>query len=154
MKAGLALLISLMAAHPLTSLGSGPCDPPPFDPLVEVASADEALAMDRWARKALRRDLKGKTCSEVQEVVDILVIRWLQAHPEIHVDLNGTETQWLMQNEGAFLLRIKAEAWAACIERRRFFRPKWARKSDSHGSALQRRNFVESTGSKWGGGKK
>ena len=82
--------------------GTGPCDAPPYDPLVEVASADMALSMDRWALRALRRDLRGRTCEDVQEVVDILIVRWLQAHPEIHIELNGTETEWLMRHRRGF----------------------------------------------------
>ena len=53
--------------------------------------------------------------------MDVLLVRWLQAHPDIRVAFNGTETEWMLRTEGAFLLRIKAEAWAAHVGARRGF---------------------------------
>lgn len=130
--------------------GTGPCDAPPYDPLVEVASSDMALSMDRWALKALRRDYRGRTCEDVQEVVDILIVRWLQAHPDIHIELNGTETEWLMRNEGAFLLRVKAEAWAEIKGRRSWFPRSWGRQLDNRAAQLRRKAFVQRAGERWG----
>jgi len=132
--------------------GTGPCDAPPYDPLVEVASPDMALSMDRWALRALRRDFRGRTCEDVQEVVDILIVRWLQAHPHIHIELNGTETEWLMRTEGAFLLRVKAEAWAEIKGRRSVFPRSW-RRPDNRAAQMRREAFVQRAGERWGGKK-
>ena len=130
--------------------GTGPCDAPPYDPLIEVASSDMALSMDRWARNALRRDFRGRTCEDVQEVVDILIVRWLQAHPDIHIDFNGTETEWLMRTEGAFLLRVKAEAWAEIKGRRSWFPRSWGRQRDNRAAQMRRKAFVQRAGERWG----
>lgn len=145
-----AAFLALVAFKCEGMRASGPCDAPPFDPMAEVASSDEALLMDQWAKRALRRDKKGRTCADIQEVVDILIVRWLQAHPEIHVALNGTETAWLTGKEGAFLLRIKSEAWAAFKARRRLFRPCWGRDPESDRSQAKQRDFVSKTGLNWG----
>lgn len=133
--------------------GTGPCDAPPFDPLVEVASPEIAVSMDRWALRALRRDFRGRTCRDVQEVVDILIVRWLQAHPDIHIELNGTETEWLMRTEGAFLLRLKAEAWAECKGRRNWFPRSWGGEADNREANMRRKAFVQRAGERWGGKK-
>ena len=133
--------------------GTGPCDAPPYDPLVEVASPDMALSMDRWALKALRRDYRGRTCEDVQEVVDILIVRWLQAHPDIHIELNGTETEWLMRTEGAFLLRVKAEAWAEIKGLRSWLPRSWGRQLDNRAAQKRRKAFVQRAGERWGGKK-
>jgi hypothetical protein len=132
----------------------GPCDAPPYDPLEEVTSAEAAMQMDHWAMRALRRDYRGRTCDEVQEVVDILIVRWLQAHPEIQIDLNGTEADWLMRTEGALLLRIKAEALAECKGRRRWFPRSWGGHPDDRSSQVRREDFVRRAGEGWGGRKK
>ena len=61
--------IMLGAAWVLFAAGlraGGPCDPPPFDPLSPVATAEAAVEMDSWAIRALRRDVRGRTCTEVQ----------------------------------------------------------------------------------------
>ena len=147
----LGLILTLVSAvHGPVVLASGPCKSPPFDPMMEVATAEMALSMDAWGKKALRRDKRGKTCADIQEVVDILLVRWLQAHPEIHVKLNGTETEWLLSKDGAFLLRIKSEAWAACRARRRWFRPSWGRRPSCSRAEAKRRDFVRDTGGCWG----
>ena len=132
------------------AFAKGPCDPPPFDPMVSVATAQEALAMDRWAIRTLRRDRRGRTCPSQQEAVDVLLVRWLQAHPDIKVAFNGTETEWMLRTEGAFLLRIKAEAWAAHVGRRTWFRRSWGRRPSDAKSASRRRDFVRATGESWG----
>ena len=148
----LLLLVAFLSADGVKA--GGPCDTPPYDPLVVVTSAEAAMEMDRWALRALRRDHRGRTCDEVQEVVDILLVRWLQAHPEIHIDLNGTETEWLMRTEGAFLLRIKAEALAECKGRRRWFPRSWGRHPEDGPSQAKREDFVRRAGERWGGRKK
>ena len=56
-----------------------------------------------------------------QEVVDVLLVRWLQAHPDIRW-LSMAETEWMLRTDGAFYLRIKAEAGRPMLE-------------DEHGSA-------------------
>ena len=143
---------SIWAASPIRHW---PCDEPPYDPMVAVASPEAALGMDRWAVRALRRDLRGRTCGAQQEVVDILLVRWLQAHPEIHVELNAVETGWLMNTDGAFLLRLKAEAWAECKGRRAWFPRSWGRHpQDREKGGGKRDAFVRRVGEKWGGGKK
>ena len=119
--------------------------------MVAVASAADALAMDRWAIRALRRDRRGRTCPSRQEAVDVLLVRWLQAHPDIQVAFNGTETEWMLRTEGAFLLRIKAEAWAAHVGRRSWFRRSWGRRPTDAKAASRRRDFVRDTGESWGG---
>lgn len=152
----LSVLLALGLAGEVGAIlpqGTGPCDAPPYDPLVEVASPDMALSMDRWALQALRRDLRGRTCEDVQEVVDILIVRWLQAHPEIHIELNGTETEWLMRTEGAFLLRVKAEAWAEIKGRRSWFPRSWGRQPDNRAAQMRRKAFVQRAGERWGGKK-
>ncbi len=149
---GLLILVGFLFADGVSA--GGPCDAPPYDPLVEVTSAEAAMQMDRWAIRTLRRDYRGQTCDEVQEVVDILLVRWLQAHPEIYIDLNGTETEWLMRTEGAFLLRIKAEALAECKGRRRWFPRSWGRHQDDPSSQAKREDFVRRAGERWGGRKK
>ena len=151
-RLGLLLWVAFLSVD--GARAGGPCDAPPYDPLVEVTSAEAAMQMDRWAILALRRDYRGRTCDEVQEVVDILLVRWLQAHPEIHIDLNGTETEWLMRTEGVFLLRIKAEALAECKGRRRWFPRSWGRHPDDRTSQAKREDFVRRTGERWGGLKK
>ncbi len=132
------------------SIRHWPCDEPPYDPLVIVASPEAALEMDRWAIRALRRDFHGRTCPDQQEVVDVLLVRWLQAHPEIHIELNGTETGWLMSMEGAFLLRLKAEAWAECKGRRRLFPRSWGRHPEDRSKGNKRDDFVSRVGDRWG----
>ena len=131
-----------------------PCDDPPYDPMVEVSSPEAALAMDSWAVRALRRDFHGRTCKEQQEVIDILIVRWLQAHPEIHVEFNGFEADWLMSREGAFLLRIKAEALAECKGRRVLFPRSWGRHPENQSNGLKRDAFIRRVGERWGGRKK
>ncbi len=150
------VLLRVVVWSPLVAgaMGPWPCDAPPYDPMVEVASPEAALEMDRWAVRALRRDLHGRTCADQQEVVDILLVRWLQAHPEIHIELNGAETGWLMNTEGAFLLRLKAEAWAECKGRRAWFPRSWGRLSEDRQRRNKRDAFVRRAGEKWGGRKK
>lgn len=131
--------------------GGGPCDAPPYDPLVPVETQDDARAMDRWVRRALRRDFKGRTCPAVQEAVDVLLVRWLQAHPDIHVEFNGTEADFLLGEGDAFLRRLKAEAWAACKGRRGWFPKRWGRKPDEARSTLERKAFVQEAMDHWGG---
>lgn len=152
----LIVLLCIGAWSPLSSgsMGPWPCDQPPYDPMVVVASPEAALAMDRWAVRALRRDLRGRTCVDQQEVVDILLVRWLQAHPEIQIELNGTETESLMNIEGAFLLRLKAEAWAECKGRRALFPRSWGSRSEDRQQGSKRDAFVRRVGEKWGGRKK
>lgn len=149
----LSVLLALglaVEAEAILPQGTGPCDAPPYDPLLELASPDMALSMDRWALKALRRDFRGRTCEDVQEVVDILIVRWLQAHPDIHIELNGTETEWLMRTEGAFLLRVKAEAWAEIKGRRNWFPRSWGCQPDNRASQMRRKAFVQRAGERWG----
>jgi len=158
MGKGFLLLAVLWLVVPCSIRGArpipvGPCDAPPYDPLVEVGSPEAALEMDRWAVRALRRDFRGRTCADVQEAVDILIVRWLQAHPEIHIELNGTETEWLMRTEGAFLLRIKAEAWTECKGRRTWFPRSWGRHPEDRGSRARREAFLRRAGERWGGSK-
>ena len=155
----LPLLLVLCCVGPGSPLVAGamgpwPCEEPPYDPMVVVASPEAALEMDRWAVRALRRDLHGRTCADQQEVVDILLVRWLQAHPEIHIELNGVETGWLMDTDGAFLLRLKAEAWAECKGRRAWFPRAWGRHPEDRQKGSKRDAFVRRAGEKWGGGKK
>lgn len=152
----LIVLFFLGAWLPLAADSKGPwtCDQPPYDPMVVVASPEAALGMDRWATRALRRDFHGRTCADHQEVVDILLVRWLQAHPEIHVELNGTETERLMNTEGAFLLRVKAEAWAECKGRRALFPRSWGRHPKARQQRSKRDAFVRRASEKWGGRKK
>ena len=147
---GWMLLLCLFGGVQASALAHGPCDAPPFDPLVVVASAEDALAMDRWAIRALRRDRKGKTCAAQQEAVDVLLVRWLQAHPDIRVSFNGTEVEWLLKTDGAFLQRIKAEAWAAHVGRRAWFPRSWGRHPDCAKSERRRRAFVADVGTHWG----
>ena len=93
----LALGLLFIGCGATWSMAGGPCDPPPFDPLVPVSSVEQVRKMDRWAVKALRRDVRGRTCPGVREVVDILLVRWLQAHPDIHIAFDGAEAQDLLQ---------------------------------------------------------
>ena len=144
------VVFCVAAAVSLNARAQGRCDPPPYDPLVAVSTAEAALSMDDWAIRALRRDRKGKTCPEQQEVVDVLLVRWLQAHPDIRVAFNGTETDWMLRTEGAFLLRIKAEAWAAHVGRRPWFPRSWGRHPEDAALDRRRRQFVAETGERWG----
>ena len=91
---------------------------PPFDPLQPVATVEAAFEMDSWARKALRRDVKGKTCQEVQEAVDVLLVRWLQAHPDIVIAFEGREAQGWLQNPEEFMEHVKAAHQPKAAERR------------------------------------
>lgn len=146
---GLGVLCVCVALSPSARAQRG-CAPPPYDPLVAVATPEAALSMDGWAIRALRRDRKGKTCPAQQEVVDVLLVRWLQAHPDIRVAFNGTETDWMLRTEGAFLLRIKAEAWAAHVGRRAWFPRSWGRHPEDAALDRRRRQFVAETGERWG----
>lgn len=123
----------------------GPCDPPPYSPLEPVATAQAALDMDRWAVKALRRDIKGRTCADVQELVDILLVRWLQAHPEITIALEGKKANALLQRPDQFLQRLKAEAWVASKGRRKWFPRRWGRKPHDPAAAARRLDLLEET---------
>ena len=123
MQLGLAIFQCLTFCVQLQA--SGPCDPPPYDPLVPLRTAEEALEMNHWARKALRRDVKGKTCTEQQETVDVLLVRWLQAHPDIHIAFQGVEAARWLERPDEFLLRLKAKAWTEIQGRRRWFPRSW-----------------------------
>jgi hypothetical protein len=133
----------LGAVLSLISMGavqaSGPCDMPPYDPLQPVATADAALEMDQWARKALRRDAKGKTCAAVQEVVDVLLVRWLQAHPDIVIAFEGHDAENWLQNPAEFMVHVKAEAWVETKGHRALFPRRWGKKP-SDPKVLERRN--------------
>ena len=65
-RLGLLVLLGFLFVNGASA--GGPCDAPPYDPLVEVTSAEAAMQMDRWAMWALRRDYRGQTCDEVQEL--------------------------------------------------------------------------------------
>lgn len=123
----------------------GPCDPPPYSPLEPVASGQAALDMDRWAVKTLRRDIKGRTCADVQELVDILLVRWLQAHPEITIALEGKKANALLQRPDQFLHRLKAEAWVASKGRRNWFPRRWGRKPHDPVAEVRRLALLEET---------
>lgn len=123
----------------------GPCTPPPYDPLVEVSSALQARSMDGWARKALRRDVRGRTCEEVREVVDILIIRWLQAHPDIVVAFDTDQQADLLADSRAFLARIKAEAWVHSKGARGLLPRCWGRDGCSERCTARRQSKVERT---------
>lgn len=124
---------------------SGPCDFPPFDPLTPIASAVEARAMDGWAIKALRRDMRGKTCGDIQEVVDVLLVRWLQAHPDIAVAFEGEQASRLLSDPGAFMVTLKAEAWTEIKGRRKWCPRSWGPGgTDANPRAMERRTrFLE-----------
>jgi len=143
----LATACMFLFFQPLSACISGPCDPPPYDPLVPVESGEAALAMDAWARKALRRDLRGGTCPEQQEVVDILLVRWLQAHPEIIIAFEQEESADLLAVPSDFLNRLKAEAWAALKGRRGLFPRAWGRPQNGAGSKviIRKEGFVART---------
>ena len=134
----------LMAAS--LSSASGPCDPPPYDPLVPVSTAEAAVSMDAWASKALRRDVRGRTCEAQREVVNILLVRWLQAHPEIVISFEGEEAaEWLSESD-EFLIRVKAEAWAELKALRRWFPRAWRGDSAKASKVWARRvAFVQRT---------
>ena len=130
----------LMAAF--LSLASGPCDPPPYDPLVPVSTAEAAVSMDAWASKALRKDVRGRTCEAQREVVNILLVRWLQAHPEIVISFEGEEAaEWLSESD-EFLIRVKAEAWAELKALRRWFPRAWRKDSAEASQAWTRREAM------------
>lgn len=124
---------------------SGPCDMPPYDPLQPVATAEAALEMDHWARKALRRDVKGKTCQGVQEVVDVLLIRWLQAHPDIVIDFEGRDAEAWLQNPVEFMHQVKAEAWVEVKGRRRMFPRRWGNAPVDPRAAERRKRLLDRT---------
>ena len=147
----LALTTGVGLTLAFSAQGGGPCDAPPYDPLVPVATQEDARAMDRWARRALRRDFKGRTCPAVQEAVDVLLVRWLQAHPDIHVEFNGTEADILLGDGDAFLRRLKAEVWAERKGRRTWFPKRWGRKPDEGRAQVERKAFVRETMDRWGG---
>ena len=134
----------LMASS--SSSASGPCDPPPYDPLVPVSTAEAALSMDAWASKALRRDVRGGTCEAQREVVNILLVRWLQAHPEIVISFEGEEAaEWLSESD-EFLIRVKAEAWAELKALRRWFPRAWRKDSaEAFKAGARREAFVQRT---------
>ena len=67
-----------------------------------------------------------------------------------NIELNGTETGWLMSMEGAFLLRLKAEAWAECKGRRRLFPRSWGRHPEDRSKGNKRDDFVSRVGDRWG----
>lgn len=119
------LMMAFCLALGVNLMASGPCDPPPFDPLVPLRTAEQALEMDAWARKALRRDVKGKTCPEQQEVVNVLLVRWLQAHPEIHIAFQGVDAAGWLDRPDEFLLRLKTSAWTELQGRRSWFPRSW-----------------------------
>jgi len=141
----LALGLLFIGCGATWSMAGGPCDPPPFDPLVPVSSVEQVRRMDRWAVKALRRDVRGRTCPGVREVVDILLVRWLQAHPDIHIAFDGAEAQDLLQSSDRFLRRIKAEAWAETKGRRGCFPRSWGGEDVSVRSLERRAALVERT---------
>lgn len=128
-----------------TAMAGGPCDPPPFDPLIPVSSVEQVRRMDRWALKALRREVRGRTCPDVQEVVDILLVRWLQAHPDINIAFDGVEAQELLQASDQFLRRIKAEAWAETKGQRGCLPRSWGRDVASVRSSERRAALVSRT---------
>lgn len=141
-----ALMLALLAlSWSGLAFGGGPCKPPPFDPLQSVASAEVARAMDGWAIKALRRDIKGRTCAELQELTDVLLVRWLQAHPDIRIDFEGREANRALGDPEAFMVLLKAEAWAQVKAIRKWFPRSWGQ-SDPDERATERRTvFVERT---------
>jgi hypothetical protein len=98
--------------------------------------------MDRWAEKALRREVHGRTCDEIQEVVDILLVRWLQAHPDIRVAFEGKEASGWMDAPDEFLCHIKAEAWAEFKGQRRCFPRGWGKAEPTRGALDRRAAFV------------
>ena len=141
------LVLVLGAVHffSVSVRAHGPCDPPPYSPLEPVASGQAALDMDRWAVKTLRRDIKGRTCADVQELVDILLVRWLQAHPEITIALEGKKANALLQRPDQFLNRLKAEAWVASKGRRNWFPRRWGRKPLDPAAEVRRQALLEET---------
>ncbi len=135
---------ALLASSSLPA--SGPCDPPPYDPLVPVSTAEAAVSMDAWAFKALRRDVRGGTCEEQREVVNILLVRWLQAHPEIVISFKGEEAEEWLSESDEFLIRVKAEAWAELKALRRWFPRAWRKDSGEASKVRERREaFVQRT---------
>lgn len=118
--------------------GKGPCDAPPYDPMLPVSSAEQARNMDGWALKALRRDARGGTCEEIREVVDILIVRWLQAHPDLIVAFEGEEAVSWLEDPEVFLARIKTEALVIAKGRRALLPRGWGRSAPGAG-ALRRR---------------
>ena len=149
----LGRLVGAWLIPTVISMGSvwagGPCDMPPFDPLQPVATAEAALEMDSWARKALRRDVKGKTCQEVQEAVDVLLVRWLQAHPDIVIAFEGREAQGWLQNPEEFMEHVKAEAWAAVKGQRKLLPRRWGKAAHQPKAAERRERLVQRTLSKF-----
>ena len=141
--AGVVLTVALISMGFVRA--SGPCDVPPFDPLQPVASAEAALEMDAWARKALRRDVKGNTCPEVQEAVDVLLVRWLQAHPDIVIAFEGREAEAWLQNPAEFMDHVKAEAWSAVKGRRQVLPRRWGKSPCHHRAADRRERMVHRT---------
>ncbi|MDA9864102.1 hypothetical protein N9C70_03440 [Flavobacteriales bacterium] len=121
----------------------GPCDMPPYDPLQPVATPEAALEMDRWARKALRRDAKGKTCYKVQEVVDVLLVRWLQAHPDIVIAFDGSDADEWLQHPAEFMHHVKAEAWAEVKGRRSMFPRRWGKTPNHPRASKRRERFID-----------
>ncbi len=139
-----ALMFALLAlSWQGMALEGGPCKPPPFDPLQSVASAEVARAMDGWAIKALRRDIKGRTCAELQELTDVLLVRWLQAHPDIRIDFEGREANRALGDSEAFLLLLKAEAWAQVKAIRKWFPRSWGQADPDERAMERRAAFVE-----------
>lgn len=128
--------------------GKGPCSPPPYDALVELASAQAALDMDAWAKKTLRRDFRGRTCPVHQEAIDVLLVRWLQAHPVILVDIEQREMNEMQPD--AFLVRIKAEAFAEWKGIRDFFPRRWGKQPDDPTSAERRMRCLRRLERRWG----
>ncbi len=140
--------IMLGAAWVLFAAGlraGGPCDPPPFDPLSPVATAEAAVEMDSWAIRALRRDVRGRTCTEVQEVVDILLVRWLQAHPNIVIAFEGAKERRWLGDSAEFMHHLKAEAWAEVKAQRTWFPRRWGKKPASPEAQRRRAAFVSRT---------
>lgn len=141
----IALLCGAVYISDIYALAHGPCDPPPYSPLEPVTSAQAALDMDRWAVRTLRRDIKGRTCADVQELVDILLVRWLQAHPDITIALEGKKANALLQRPDQFLDRMKAEAWVASKGRRNWFPRRWGRKPHDPAAEARRLALLEET---------
>ena len=139
------LALALLQGAIGSAQAKGPCTPPPYDPLVEVSSALQARSMDDWARKALRRDVRGRTCEAVREAVDILIIRWLQAHPDIVVAFDTRKQADLLTDSQAFLARIKAEAWVHSKGTRVLLPRCWGRDGCSGRCAARRQSKVERT---------
>lgn len=134
----------MMASCSGIHLGAkGPCDMPPYDPMLPVSSAEQARSMDRWAMKALRRDVRGRTCEEVREVVDILLVRWLQAHPDMIVAFGGQEAEAWMGDARVFLARIKAEALTVAKGQRPWWPRRWGKPDPGERVLLRRLRCTE-----------